>query len=222
MFTLSPTTIQETNRLKKNKAGKEIAKIDDALFSKIFNLNNINKPELININNKYYLSEIAKVEKINRTLDDIEIKKAIISQLKIKHIIDSNANIVKEMAEGNFKKQQFNNFGEEKKIEIKNIILRDVKDESIFISGIIKEIFKMKDGELQLVTDSMLTKNYIIYVEKTEKLLFNKNSKNYEQYKSKAKLNLANQIYSTFDKTINNRYKVEINQKVLSRIKNTL
>ena len=80
----------------------------------------------------------------------------------------------------------------------------------------------MKDGELQLVTDSMLTKNYIIYVEKTEKLLFNKNSKNYEQYKSKAKLNLANQIYSTFDKTINNRYKVEINQKVLSRIKNTL
>jgi len=222
MFTLSPTTIQETNRLKKNKAGKEIAKIDDALFSKIFNLNNINKPELININNKYYLSEIAKVEKINRTLDDIEIKKAIISQLKIKHIIDSNANIVKEMAEGNFKKQQFNNFGEEKKIEIKNIILRDVKDESIFISGIIKEIFKMKDGELQLVTDSMLTKNYIIYVEKTEKLLFNKNTKNYEQYKSKAKLNLANQIYSTFDKTINNRYKVEINQKVLSRIKNTL
>ena len=80
----------------------------------------------------------------------------------------------------------------------------------------------MKDGELQLVTDSMLTKNYIIYVEKTEKLLFNKNTKNYEQYKSKAKLNLANQIYSTFDEDINDRYNVEINQKVLKRIKNTL
>ena len=60
------------------------------------------------------------------------------------------------------------------------------------------------------------------HVEKTEKLLFNKNSKNYEQYKSKAKLNLANQIYSTFDEDVNNRYNVEINQKVLSRIKNTL
>ena len=40
--------------------------------------------------------------------------------------------------------------------------------------------------------------------------------------KTKAKLSLANQIYSTFDKTINDKYNVKINQKVLSRIKNTL
>ena len=68
----------------------------------------------------------------------------------------------------------------------------------------------------------MLTKNYIIFSEKTKKLPFNKNIKNYEQYKSKAKLNLANQIYDTFDKTIDDKYNIEINQKVLSRIKNTL
>jgi len=33
---------------------------------------------------------------------------------------------------------------------------------------------------------------------------------------------LANQIYNNFDKTINEKYNVKINQKVLSRIKNTL
>ena len=86
----------------------------------------------------------------------------------------------------------------------------------------IKEIFKTRDGELQLVTDSMLTRNYIIFAQKTEKFSFNKNTKNYNQYKSRAKLNLANQIYKTYDKTINNKYNVEINQKVLNRIKNTL
>ena len=68
----------------------------------------------------------------------------------------------------------------------------------------------------------MFTKNYIIFSEKTEKLIFNKETKDYEKYKSKAKLSLANQIYSTFDKTISNKYNVKINQKVLSRIKNTL
>ena len=66
-----------------------------------------------------------------------------------------------------------------------------------------------------------MTKNRF-FGEKTEKLPFNKNTKNYDQYKSKAKLNLANQIYSTFDEAINSKYDVEINQKVLSRIKNTL
>ena len=79
----------------------------------------------------------------------------------------------------------------------------------------------MNDGEFQLITDSKLTKNYIILAVKTQKLLFNKNVKDYEQYKAKAKLNLANQIYSTFDETINTQYNVKINEKVLNRIKNT-
>ena len=126
------------------------------------------------------------------------------------------------MSEGKFTKKQFNTFGKKNNIEIKKITLQDIKNESIFTSDIIKEIFKVKDGELQLITDSMFTKNYIIFSEKTEKLPFNKNTKQYEEYKSRAKIRLANQIYSTFDKTINNKYNIEINEKVLSRIKNTL
>ena len=222
MFNLSLTTIPETNRLKKNKAGKDIVKIDNILFSKVFSPTEIDKPELININNKYYLSEISSIEKVNRTLESVEIKEAIISQLKIKYIIENNTKIVKEMFEGKFTKDQFNKFGIDNALENKKITLKNIKDETIFSSGIIKEIFKIKDGELQLVTNSMLTKNYIILAEKTEKLIFNKDTKDYEKYRSKAKLNLANQIYSTFDKTINDEYNVEINQKVLSRIKNTL
>jgi peptidyl-prolyl cis-trans isomerase D len=222
LFNLSLTLVKETNRLKKNKVGADINKIDNVLFSKIFGVTNINKPELININNKYYLSEIIKVEKINRTLDDKKIKEAIISQLKVKHIIESNTEIVKKMSEGKFKKKQFDKFGQDNAIEIKIVTLKDIMNETTFDSDIIREIFKIRDGELQLVTNSMFSKNYIIFSEKTEKIPFNKKTKNYQQYKSKAKLNLANQIYSTYDEAINKKYNVEINQKVLSRIKNTL
>ena len=221
-YNLSWTTINRTNRLKKDKAGKNIAKINNDLFSKIFSTTSIDKPELININNKYYLTEVEIIERVNRTLDDREIKEAIISQLKIKYIIGKNTNIVKEMFEGKFGKEQFDKFGKDNGIEIKKITLSNIKDESIFAKGMIKEIFKTRDGELQLVTDSMLTRNYIIFAQKTEKFSFNKNTKNYNQYKSRAKLSLANQIYKTYDKTINNKYNVEINQKVLNRIKNTL
>ena len=220
IFNLSLTGIAETNRLKKDKNGNDILKIENELFLKMFNAV-IDRPELISINNKYYLSEIVKIEKINRTLKDKEIKEAIISQLRVKHVIESNTDIVKKMSAGEFKKNQFDKFGKDNGIEVKKIKLKDVKDESIFTSDIIKEIFKIRDGELQLVTNSIFTKNYIIFSEKTEKLIFNKKTKDYEKYKSKAKLSLANQIYSTFDKTINNKYDVKINEKVLSRIKNT-
>jgi peptidyl-prolyl cis-trans isomerase D len=221
-FDLSLLTINETNRLKKDKTGKDILKINDVLFSKLFNATKIKNPKLINIKNKYYLGEIANIEKINRTLDDKEIKKAIVSQLKIKYIINSNTNIVKKMSEGKFTKKQFVKFGKDKNILVKRTTLQNIKDESIFTTDIIKEIFNVRDGELQLITNSMLTKNYIIFSEQTKKLPFDKKNKDYQRYKSKAKLNLANQIYSTFDRAINDRYNVKINQKVLSRIKNTL
>ena len=81
------------------------------------------------------------------------------------------------MQEGKFKKEQFDKFSQDNLIETKKIILRDIKDETIFVSGMIKEIFKVNDGELQLVTNSMLTKNFIIFVEKTKKLPFDKNHK---------------------------------------------
>jgi len=221
-FNLSLVVLNETNRLKKNKVGKDIEKIDNNLFIKIFNPKILKQPELININNKYYLSEVLNIDKITRTLEDEEIKGAIVSQLKTKYIIESNTKIVKNMSEGIFDNEQFQKFSKDNNLEIKRITIKNIKDETIFNSDIIKEIFKVDDGSFQLITDSLLTKNYIILAEKTKKLPFDKNIKDYEQYKAKAKFNLANQIYSTFDETINSKYDVKINEKVLNRIKNTL
>jgi peptidyl-prolyl cis-trans isomerase D len=220
-FNLSLVIIDGTNRLKKNKVGKDISKIDGDLFAKIFSPNVLNKPELININNKYYLSEILSVDKIARTLEDEKIKEAIVSQLKVKYIIENNTKIIKEMSQGIFDKKKFQKFSKEKNLEIKTITLKNIKDDAVFNTNMIKEIFKVNDGDFQLITDSLLTKNYIVLAEKTKKLTFDKNVMDYEKYKTKAKFNLANQIYSTFDITINNKYDVKINEKVLSRIKNT-
>jgi len=221
-FNLSLVVLNQVNRLRKDKAGKEIAKIDNDLFTKIFNPMVLNKSELININNKYYLSEVLNVDKITRTLDDKEIKKAIVSQLKTKHIIEENTKIIKDMSEGLFNIKRFQKFNKDNNLKIKKTIIKDIKDETIFNSGMIKEIFKVNDGSFQLITNSLLTKNYIILAEKTERIPFDKNTKDYEKYKTKAKFSLANQIYSTFDETINSKYDIEINEKVLNRIKNTL
>ena len=221
-YNLQVKTLKDANKIKKNKAGKDITSIDKNLFSKIFNLKEINKPELINHNNKYYLSVVLNVEKVSRSLEDNEIKEAIVSQLRMKHIIENNTKIVKEMSEGIFNKKEFKKFSNDNNLEIKRITIKNIKDKTIFNPGIIKEIFKINDGELQLITDSQLTKNFLILSEKTEKIAFDKNNKDYEKYKTKARLSLANQIYSDFDKTVNNKYDVKINEKSLSRIKNTL
>ena len=221
-YNLSKKVIENINRLKKDKTGKELTDIDKALFEKIFNLKDVNKPELINLNNKFYLGEVLNIENVARSLEDKEIKEAIISQLKFKHIIESNTKIIKKMSEGNFDKEKFQKFSNDNKLAIKESIIKSIKDEAIFNSDIIREIFKIEDGNFQLITNSQLTRNYLVLAEKTEKLPFTKNNKNYELYKNKARLNLANQIYTDFDKTVNKKYDVKINESVLNRIKNTL
>ena len=221
-YNFSVKVIENVNRQKKDKAGKELTNIDKILFDKMYAIEGINKPELISLNNKYFLSEILNVEKVSRTLEDKEIKEAIVSQLRLKNVIENNNKIVKEMTNGLFNSDQFKRFSKDNKIEIKKITIKNTKDETVFSSGIIKEIFKIDDGKIQLITNSQLTKNYIVLAEKTKKLPFSKNSKEYEQYKTKARLNLANQIYRDFDITVNDKYDVNINEKVLNRIKNTL
>ena len=220
-FNLSLKTINETDRNKKNKLGQDIIKLEDGLFERIFNVE-ANKASLINLNNKYFLSEVESINQITRDLEDEEIRDAITSQLKIKYIAENNIKIVKQLSEGKFKKEQFDNFSKENNISIKNTTLKNLEDETIFNKDIMREIFKVKDNELQLITDSTLTKNYIIFSVKTEFPPFDKNNKKFTEYETKAKLGFSNQIYGTFDAAVNERYDVKINEKVLTRIKNTL
>ena len=37
----------------------------------------------------------------------------------------------------------------------------------------------------------------------------------------KAQLNLSKEIYELYDKSVNNKYKIEVNKKVVERIKNS-
>ena len=67
----------------------------------------------------------------------------------------------------------------------------------------------------------MLKDNFIIYVKETKLPKIKEQNDDYESYKLKAKLRLANNIYNIYDLSLNKKYKVEINNKTLNRIKNS-
>ena len=48
-----------------------------------------------------------------------------------------------------------------------------------------------------------------------------KDSEKFERYEAKARLNLINQIYSIYDKSLNEKYKVELNKRTIDRVKNS-
>ena len=54
------------------------------MFKKIYNLKSINSPEVINLDNKYYIVEVFDVDKKNRAINDPEVQEALNIQLNFK------------------------------------------------------------------------------------------------------------------------------------------
>ena len=76
-------------------------------------------------------------------------------------------------------------------------------------------------GKVDLITDSTLTKNFLVLAIKTQYKKINKDSNEFEKYEAKARLNLTNKIYRTFDENLNQKYKVELNKKTIDRVKSS-
>ena len=213
--------IKKINANKEDENKNKITNLSNDLFKKIYNLNSVNKPEVININNKYYIAEISKIEDEARTFDDPDVQKALNAQLNFKNKIESNTSILKDISMGALDKTKFDEFASKNKLDIKNYTLKSLKQNEIFSESIIRRIFLTKDGEIDLITNNTLTKSFLIYVINTKHKDLKKGSNEYEQYEAKARLNLINRIYQSHDNNLNEKYEVELNQRTIERIKNS-
>ena len=122
---------------------------------------------------------------------------------------------------GALDKQKFKKFALDNKLTINDYKLKSLKQNEVFTEGIIKRIFQTKDGEIDLITNNSLTKNFLVLVLKTEYTSIGKDTNKYEQYEAKARLNLINKIYQSHDNNLNEKYKVELNQRTIERVKNS-
>ena len=173
------------------------------------------------VDNKYFLAEIKSTGKNNKSMNDPDVLKTINAQINFQNKIKNNAAIIKDISMGGFDKKKLEIFANDNNLELKEYKISNLKQNEIFTEGIIKRIFLTKDGEVDLITDSTLTKNFLILVVKTEYKKIQKNSNEFEQYEAKARLDLVNQIYRTFDENLNQKYKVELNKKTIDRVKNS-
>jgi len=213
--------IKSIDASKKNKNDKKIKKLSDSLFKKIYVIKNEKSPEIFKVDNKYFLAEIKSIEKNNKPMNDPDVLKTINAQLNFQNKIKNNGSIIKDISMGGFGKAKMEKFANDNNLELKEYKISNLKQNEIFAEGIIKRIFLTKDGEVDLITNSTLTRNFLILPIKTQYKKIEKNSNEFEQYEAKARLNLVNEIYRTFDENLNQKYKVELNRRTIDRVKNS-
>ena len=189
--------------------------LDKSIVQKAFYLNDQITSELIEIKGSFYLIGINEiVKKKPLTLND-KIKKNIINKIKKKNI-DSKANsLSNKIKEENI----FNQLVSKKTKFVKQLELKNrLEENKTFSPNQIQEIFSLKKNESLVLKGS---KNYLI---KAIDASYDRTKSNDEMdklYERQVIISFDEQIMQSFDKFLNNKYKVKINQKVLDRITNS-
>ena len=135
--------------------------------------------------------------------------------------IEKNTSIAKNIGLGAYDDNKFKKFADDNGLEVKVYELSNLKQNDVFEEGLVKRIFLTKDIETNLITNSTLTKTFLITTDKTKYKDLDISSNNYEKYEAKARLNLINKIYKSYDESVNQQYKVELNQRTIDRVKNS-
>ena len=214
-------TINKVDINKRDQNKKKLEKLSDNLFKKIYFIQKEKEPQVIKTDNKYYLAEIKSIKKNTKPMNDPEVLKALNTQLIFKNKIDNNTSILKDISMGGFDNTKIKQFAKQNNLELKNYELTDLKQNEIFTEGIIKRIFLTKNNQVDLITNSNLTKNFLVLAVSTKYKNIEKSSNEFERYEAKARLDLINKIYQAFDDQLNQKYKVELNQKTIDRVKNS-
>lgn len=197
-----------------------ITKINNDEFEEeIYKKRNDSKTQLIDKNNFYLLFNIDKIEKILPSLKDKNFLKKITNALYENEKYNFNRNLIEEINTKKFNQTKYQKLAEDSSSEIQNTILKSIKDNNKFEMNSIKLLYSLPINSFSLISD----KNNNIYIAQIidiEEQKINKKSKDYNNYINQANMNLRDGLYSSYDIFLSKKYKINVNQNTLERVKN--
>ena len=212
--------IEMVNIRKTKRDGSIVDNLSDELFNEIFKISQKNSPQFINLENKFYIVEIINQENMFLTLDDANLKKTIKTQIDIMNKVTENKKIIDEINNKNFTKTNMNKLASKNNIKVENLNINGLNDDRVLNKDIVQKIYNHSANEIFLVTDSLFKKNYLVNIDKDIPSK-NINKEDIKKYGSKANSDYVSNIYKSYDRYINTKYKIDINEKVLERLKNS-
>ena len=203
-----------------NKSGylinaEKSADLDQKIIEKLFNLNDNFKTDLVETKGKFYLLTLKKIIPPKSLLLNEKTKKFIINDMKLKKLSEKIKSINNEIKEA--KKDLFEEIQKKENLTLKEIFFKSrFEANKLFSQSNIQQIFQKKLKEnLLLETNG---KFYLVKVNKQSNSADTISAEKKQLYEKQVISDFSNQILFLFDKILNEKYKVKINEKVLNRI----
>ena len=191
---------------------------ENEILKEIYLKKNSDKIQLIDKNDYYLLFEISKINKILPSKSDVNFINRVKKSLILKKKYEYNKSLFEKIQEKQLNENEFlkiTNGGQ----NILNTTIKSADDDKIFDKDSINLIYSLPVNSYLLITDI----NNKIYLAKINKI-FTKNLSKSEienkEYLIKSNNKIIEEIYSSYDLSLNKKYKVKVFENTLDRIKN--
>ena len=165
------------------------------------------------------------IDEIKNSIPNIvskKFKEKIIKGLINRDIFEYNTKLMAKIKTNSLTESDFVQLAKESRTDIRDISINGIRDNNFFSTKSNNQIFKLREKNFTIVDEIEKNKTFLVWVREIQKPSLNKASDEYDKYYHETIIGLKNNIYSSFDHYINQKYKVEINYKTLERLKNYL
>ena len=191
---------------------------EDGILNEIYKKKNDDKIQLIDKNDYYLLFEISKIEKILPSKTDLNFINRVKENLVLKKKYEYNKDLFQKIQDKKLNEDEFLKISNGLQ-NIQNIIISSLDDDKVFDKESIKLIYSLPINSFLLITDS----NNKIFLAKINNIFtenLSKNDINNKEYLVKSNSKIIDEIYSSYDLSLNKKYKVKVYENTLDRIKN--
>ena len=208
---------------KKFKKNGDPVQINEKLLQEIFKIQNLNTPSFIGFENRFYIAEVLNEENSILDINNKNVKETINKQIKIVNLIERNASLIKKINNKKFGEKEMIELSKKHSVPIEKTEIKNIKDVSKFNNILLKQIYNYASGQIFIVTDyPTAKKNFLVKIDKEIDPVINPDSDLYKGYVKKANAQYISKVYKSYDSYINAIYKININEKVLERIINSI
>ena len=190
----------------------------DEILEEIYSKRNQDKLQLIDKNDYYLIFEISNINKKIPNRSNKDFIKSVKKNVILKKKFEFNKELYEKIDDKLFNDDEFIKISKDKN-NIKAITLKNLNDINFFDSESVELIYTLPNKSFTLVTGETnkvyLTKIKDIYYSKIDK-----NDNNISEYSTKSNNDIINNIYTSYDLSLNTKYNVKIFNQTIERVKN--
>ena len=174
------------------------------------------KIDLIESGDNFLLYYIEKEYNRGPDLNDEEINSKIRELVYQNGKFDYNRKIIEEIQDKKFNNSKFNELAVAGKVFSS---INSINDNQLFETNSVKMLFSLPINSFSLVNNSE-NKIYLVKITGFKKNIFNKDNEEYKNFANIEFTNTRKSILAAYDQLLTGKYRVQLNQKTIDRVKN--